>query len=679
MRSLLMCVLLIQLVLTCLLMATPAQATGSDGQYAIVLASALGKNLSWQPEQAKALSGYTIYVERTQIKNADWERLCAGYFDSRQQANAALTAIQKTYPGAWVQEVTDSASHRIIIAASVKPSASQTPMAEALTKKSVPANASSLSEKQLDDLMKRARSDFKRKRYDSAIRYLKALISAGEHQYSQEALELLGMARQRKGQYPHAVDIYQRYLEQYPEGEASDRIRQRLAGLLTATKAPRKKIDMTTLGHENTVTSYGTLSQYYRNNRASIDEAGDITTLSQLITFVDLTTLHRTAKYDHRYQFTSDHSYDFIDSDDSQFRFIETYYELSYRNTGTSGRIGRQTLRVGGIIRRFDGLSVGYQITPQMRLNLLGGLPVGYNDKSSLNEHQTFYGITFETGTFLEHWDMNLFYFDQQVDGLTDRNSIGTEVRYRDRRNALFGMIDYDIFFDELNILQLNGNMNFDHGRTAHMSAFMRKTPILSTSNALIGRQERSIEELKSVLNIEQIYQLAQDRTADSQTVTLGGSQPLDERFTASADITFTRTDATVASGGVDATPETGTNYFFSTQLVGNNIFMARDTNVLGLRYYDTRLTSTISLIGNARFPLGRVWRINPRLQFDFRKLNDGRSQEKIRALIRSDYRYRNIARFDFELGYDDVREDSTGAPLGSSNLFFMIGYRWDF
>ena len=158
---------------------------------------------------------------------------------------------------------------------------------------------------------------------------------------------------------------------------------------------------------------------------------------------------------------------------------------------------------------------------------MLAGLPVGYNNKSSLNEHQTFYGVTFETGTFLDHWNMNLFYFDQQVDGLTDRNSIGTEVRYRDRRNVLFGMVDYDIFFDELNILQLNGNMSFDQGRTAYMNAFMRKAPILSTSNALIGRQERSIEELKNVLNIEQIYQLAQDRTAGSQTLTIGGSQPL--------------------------------------------------------------------------------------------------------------------------------------------------------
>ena len=73
--------------------------------------------------------------------------------------------------------------------------------------------------------------NFKKKKYSSSIRYLNALVAADNHKYSQEALELLGMARQRKGQYPHAVDIYERYLERYPEGPASDRVRQRLAGL----------------------------------------------------------------------------------------------------------------------------------------------------------------------------------------------------------------------------------------------------------------------------------------------------------------------------------------------------------------------------------------------------------------------------------------------------------------
>lgn len=561
------------------------------------------------------------------------------------------------------------------ITTEVKPASSNTDLKTALA-----TSSSTLSEQQLSSLMQRARQDFKSKRYSSAIRYLTAVIAAGETQYSREALELLGQARQRKGQRAHAVDIYQQYLALYPDGEASDRVRQRLAGLLTASRTPREKTRMSTVEEHDEITSYGSLAQTYRSNTAKIDGIGSVETLFQLLTFIDLTTLQRSAKFDHRYQFTSDHAYDFIDSDDnSEFRFIETYYDFSFRKTGSSGRFGRQTLRVGGILQRFDGLSAGYQFTPKMRLNVLGGFPVEIDNKSSINKHKTFYGITFETGTFLQHWDMNLFYFDQQVDGLTDRNSVGTELRYRDKRKSLFSMIDYDIFYKEVNILQLNANILFDHGRAAYMNAFLRKAPLLSTSNALIGQQQRSIEELKQVLNIEQIYQLARDRTANSHTVTIGGSQPLSKKFQLGADITFSRLGDTVASGGVPATVDTGTDYFLSTQLVGNNLLQKYDTGVLGLRYYSTAASDTTSVIINTRFPLSRNWRINPRLQFDIRKFNNGRTQNKLRAILKTDYRYLNKARFDFELGYDKTSEEDNGASLSNNNLFFMLGYRWDF
>ncbi|MBL4711888.1 MAG: hypothetical protein JKX75_05215, partial [Gammaproteobacteria bacterium] len=144
-------------------------------------------------------------------------------------------------------------------------------------------------------------------------------------------------------------------------------------------------------------------------------------------------------------------------------------------------------------------------------------------------------------------------------------------------------------------------------------------------------------------------------------------------------DITLSRVGGTVASGGVPATSGTGTDYFLSSQLVGNNLLVKRDTGVIGIRYYNTNLSNTISFIANSRFPITRTWRINPRLQYDIRKLSDGRSQKKLRALLRTDYRYLNKARFDFEVGYDETTEKINGQSLGNNSLFFTLGYRWDF
>ncbi|UCB53882.1 MAG: hypothetical protein JSW45_07885 [Thiotrichales bacterium] len=652
-------------------------ASKSSESFVIVLASAPGTNLNWKPKKNPLFKGRTIYVTRATVKGKPWERLNLGFFSSRQKAVLVMNDVQHQYPGAWLREVTADEVQRASGKALVAPTAKPAPKSSTAI-----ANTSTLTDEQLDSLMQRAKNDFKSNNYAQAIRYLKAIIAAGDHKYSMEALELLGLSRQRKGQNAHAARIYREYLEKYPESEGAVRVSQRLTGLMTATQEPREKIHMEAEAKPVSSTSvFGSFSQYYRRDRAEADDLDEsLTTLSQLITFLDLTTLHQSARFDHRFQFVADDTYDFLEEEEqNSFRFIEMYYDLGSRMTGTSGRIGRQALRLGGILRRFDGISAGYQFTPGMRLNLLGGYPVDIDNNTSINEHKKFYGVTFETGTFLQHWDMNLFYFDQSIDGIDDASNVGTEVRYNDRTTSLFGMVDYNLDYKELNILQFNANLLFDRGRAAYMNAFMRKAPVLSTSNALIGQTEETIEELLQTLSIEQVYQLARDRTADSATITIGGSSPISAKFQTNADITFSKVTGTPASGGVPETPSTGTDYFISAQIVGNDLILKRDTGVLGIRYLDSRLSNTWAFIANTRIPISRDWRLNPRLQYDIRKLTDGRSQDKLRLLVRTDYRYLNKIRFDLELGYENTSDELNGQSLGTNNFFLMAGYRWDF
>jgi len=660
------------LLLCTLLISGYADAASKNGSYSIVLSSAPGTNLKWTHKKHPSFTGRTFFVQKTTIKGSPWERLCLGYFDSKEQAYSVQKKIQKIYPGAWISKVSTP-----------KPTSKK----RSAPKQTLPTSGN-LSEKNLDSLMLRARTDFKNKKYSSAIRYLNALVAAGEHKHSQQALELLGQARQRKRQKSHAVDVYEKYLKLYPESEGAIRVKQRLAGLLTATSAPRKKIKMS--ANEDIdgldLTTYGSLAQFYRGNRTTTSDTGSITTLSQLFSILDVSSLARSSNFDYQLQFTGDHVADFNDNGSDQFRFIETYIDFNYRKTGSSVKLGRQRLPISGVLKRFDGLSAGYQFTPDLRLNLLAGYPVDIDNKTSINDHKSFYGFTFETGTFLKHWDMNLFYFKQEFDGLVDSNNIGTELRYQNKTASVFSMIDYDLFYDEINTLQLYANLFLDHGRTLYLNAITRKSPALATSNALTGMPEKSLEELNKKLNLEQIYQLARDRTADSQAITIGGTQPVSKKFQLTGDITVSRTDATVATAptvlipaGVPATEEIGPDYYISTQLVGNNLFMKHDTGILGLRYYQTEPSDTVSFIVNSRFPISRNWRINPRLQYDIRKQVNGQKQKKIRAMLKTDYRYQNKARFDFEVGYDDTSASNTTVDLSNSNLYFSLGYRWDF
>lgn len=668
----------ILLVLQVLVPAYVSAATADS--YAIVLASAPGTNLKWEPVQNPLLDGRTIFVEKTTVRKKPWERLCLGYFNTHRDAVSRLARIQEIYPGAWVQKT----SVNNIVKTITEPVENTPPKAVTEIKLPVVENKSSLSDKQLESLMERANTDFKNKNYSGAVRYLSAVISAGRHQYSQEALELLGLARQRKGQISHAVNIYEKYLAAYPEGEDSDRVRQRLAGLLTATKADEEKIEMKTVVTKDEINTYGSVSQYYWHNITSSDSIDSETTQSQLISYLDVTTIQKSGNFDHRYQFTADHTFDFeTNRDQSDLRFNDTYYQLIHRKTGNSGKIGRQSLRIGGILKRFDGLSGGYQITPDIRINALAGYSVDVNRKDTITTDKPFYGFIFESGTFLKHWNMSLYYIDQSYQGVQDSQNIGSELRYRDNKTSVFGMIDYDVFYNEINLIQLNANTQFNQTLNLYVNAYIRKAPLLATSNALIGQSVTSIDELKKIYNIEQIYHLAQNRTADSQLVTVGASQQLNKTFQLTGDVTLTRRDGTISSGGVAATPGSGTDMYLSAQLVGNNLLKQNDTGVLGLRYYDMDVSNTISLIANTRFPINREWRINPRLQYDIRSFSDNdRSQKKLRALVRSDYRYTKKASFDFELGYDTIDDDfngQNGQSLSNNNLHFMLGYRYDF
>ena len=164
------------------------------------------------------------------------------------------------------------------------------------------------------------------------------MVEAGEHEYSPEALELLGLARQRKGQNAHAVAIYEKYLEKYPKSEGATRVQQRLSGLITASRAPRDEIRMESDASTSTLDAFGSFSQYYRNDRATSDGIGSVTVASQLISFIDTTAIAQTLDYDHQFRLISDHTYDFLDDEDaSEFRFIEMYYDLNLKIYGSSG------------------------------------------------------------------------------------------------------------------------------------------------------------------------------------------------------------------------------------------------------------------------------------------------------------------------------------------------------
>ena len=129
------------------------------------------------------------------------------------------------------------------------------------------------------------------------------------------------------------------------------------------------------------------------------------------------------------------------------------------------------------------------------------------------------------------------------------------EVRYFDSHRSLLALVDHDISYSRFNNIQLLGNWRFEHLFTVNASYDYRRTPSLSTRNAMIGQQVSGLDELMEIYSEDELRDLAEDRTGTSEVYSLGLSRPLFQRFQASADISMMQLSGTPESGGVAATP----------------------------------------------------------------------------------------------------------------------------
>jgi hypothetical protein len=329
---------------------------------------------------------------------------------------------------------------------------------------------------------------------------------------------------------------------------------------------------------------------------------------------------------------------------------------------------------------RFDGGLASYQIAPKLKANAVAGLPVQSSTGLTIDQDRYFYGLSMDLGTFAEAWDTSLFAIEQVADGINDRRAVGGEVRYFRPNRSAFGLVDYDVGYNELNIALLTGNYIFLDQTTINLSLDYRRSPILTTTNATQGQTTDSLSALLETRSEDEVRQLALDRSAISRSVTLGASRPLDSTFQVSADVTASSLSGTDASGGVEASEGTGLELFYSAQLIGSSVIKEGDLAVLGLRYADTQNSNRYTIDINTRYPVNRDFRVNPRVRTDYREnKNDNGTQISIKPSVRFDYYWTRELLLELDLGAEwtnDRLNDESDDRLG---FFGSVGYRVDF
>lgn len=394
------------------------------------------------------------------------------------------------------------------------------------------------------------------------------------------------MAALRTGNYPKAIRLLTKV-------ESAARVKQRLSALMTAGKKAKVKLRQGKFSIEEddmwNTSVYGSFSQFYFRDETSSKGEDTRVNVSNLNTDADLNIRLRSKDYDIMFQFVGSYENNFLPDRDNRKRLSRVYLDFKDRKHGAYMRLGRQSKSGGGVLGRFDGIDLGYEITSEIALNAVYGYPVQSSRQTDINTDRKFYGVSVNLGTLWESWNFTTYFIEQKNKSLLDRRAVGGEVRYYQDGKSFFAMVDYDLHFRELNLLMFNGNWVISKDTTLYMSLDFRKNPLLTSTNAIQGQGVENLADLFGIFTDDEIFLFANDRTSSSKTGTVGLSQKLSEKFRLSVDLTATNLTGTHTSGGVLGFPGTGTEYYTSLQLLGSGLIVENDSHIIGLRYNDPR------------------------------------------------------------------------------------------
>lgn len=650
-------------------------------------------------------AGKTLYVSDIRVDGELWHRLRIGYFASESDAEAALESLAAAFPRAWIGRA-EPIEVELVERSAVRPGVflrltprevatdapgavdrpapkAAAPTAAVPTAPGVPAPTAPMDAEDIATLSSDGRAALLAGDNARAIEIYRRLAAAGGAQRA-EALEFLGLAYERDAQLASARESYEAALREAPEGPARARIQQRLNSVTAADETPRAALrEAPDSSRPDWRWSTG-IAQYYRHNENRFDADQPMqATQSALMTDLDLGVSGGGERLTMLTRVSLSHYRDLLDAEaggrGDQTRLAYAYVDLGEAQQRWDVRMGRQSLHTLGVLGRFDGAHFSHRLASDSRFHLTLGYPVE-STRDSIRPDRRLAGLALEFTDLVGSWDIAAFLNSQTIEGIDARSAVGMEARFFDDRRNVTAMFDYDVDYETLNTLLVLGTWRFPNRLSFSALIDRRMSPILSTRNALIGQPVDTIEELLLVWTEDEIRQLAIDRTAESRTLTLGLAAPMGERLQLNFDVTASEIGGTVASAGVVALPGTGRQLFYSTSLVATGLLSPGAVNIWNLRLGDADTYQTGLLSWDARFPIGKRLRINPRLRFAlWRSVTENRERRTISPSLRLLMNLSNRYRLELEIGRGDVtRSDARGDSLATGR-YFNLGYRVNF
>ena len=575
-----------------------------------------------------------------------------------------------------------------------------------------------------DDLMKLGRAALAAEDNEKAVQIFNALLNLPPNKQSQDAQEMIGVARERNGETSKAIAEYQHYLKAYPDGAGAARVQQRLTALAEANaQMARRKAGGRTPRKIDETNVYGSVYQYYYGGYSqskTTDKVSNTTTnfnshdQSLFQSAFDVTGRYRKDEYDNKLVVRGTQSYDLLALDDTRrnvSRLRALYFEHSSQDSYLV-RVGRQPGNTGGVLDfRFDGAWVRYSPLPQfLSVNLLAGQPRQFsltpnyvpddprNFRTDSNRY--FYGANVDIGPIGQAWGGNAYYINQMVNGVVDRRAVGTEVRYASNGKNVYSLVDYDIYFNALNIAMLNGTW-VTEGTTFNFMADHRRTPYLQTTNALFGIPGASLDnittESASVLRDE-----AKNVTATSDLFLAGVLHSVNKDWQLGGDVRLNRISGasaskcliiapgtstvfinpnaiTDASCSLQGLPGTGNIWTYTVQTIGTDFPFEKNTFVVNASYINSAAYRGEALTLNSLGRFSQQWQVDLFLLLYHQKDSSNVDLYRATPSLRIDYRFFDSWTFEASGGVERTLTDSPTQKDSTWREFFFFGLRWDF
>lgn len=669
--------------------AAPVPKAKEAGKhYAVLLQSSANPGEQLKASIPAILQEAEVFTSSRVADGKTSYEISLGYFGTLAEAENAQRLLVKRFPAAAVVPLVQAAAPQPSPSVVTQPSEAGAVPAAIASAPEIEASAAKL--------MAVADAANDRGDYQDAIAALDKLLNLPPNTRTRKAQEQIGLTRLKSGDNARARGEFETFLKLYPTGADSEQIRQYLVNL------PKESAVAKVRGAAEPVsTTNGSVSVFYYGGQSQTRSQDFVdsplgglpilqsenslsgTDQKQVQTNVDVNWRYRDAEKDMRFVVRDTYSADLMPNRPNKNRLSALYFDQRSLTNGTAFKVGRQSPIGGGVLYRFDGVQAAYTFAPKWKVSAVYGVPTDL----LLDSKRHFYGAWVDADALATNMSGSVYVNQQMIDDQIDRSAVGAELRYFNEGLALSGQVDYDQVLQGLNIATVQGSWQFPDTTVVNFLFDRRATPVRSLGNILFFQDPslptpaRNIQDLLATTPIDMLRGQVNGITSFQTQGMVGFTTPLTTNWQTGANVNYTNVDeikpiAVILPNGQ---PSTGDLWSVGAQLIGSNLYSARDTHVFNASFLSGPTYRGTLLSYNNLTGINEEWQVEPSIRLYLQDDSLGNKMKRWTPGIRMTYRVIKRISIETELTYEIA--DTTGPARNESSqrMFYYLGARFDF